>query len=311
MRSVQPGIEIVFATHNGERTLPRMIAALKALAPPQRPWRILAVDNASTDRTAALLHEAAAALPLQVLSCAEPGKMPALKVAARHLTGDLILFTDDDVEPDPHWLTAYEAAADGAGDAIAVFGGPIEPAPLEELTPWFAASERYHAELFARSDQPDGAVDAEAHIYGPNFLIRCQHVDVLDTIAPGVGPTFAAGKARTFAMGEDSLMVARVAKRGAGAMYVRDARVKHLVRRFQTELPFMLDRAERHGRGAAIRYLSAKPTLGRRASFFMEYAPRAGSPSGEAVPATPESFERLWRARWALGAVKATLFDAV
>jgi glucosyl-dolichyl phosphate glucuronosyltransferase len=308
---VQPGIEIVIATHNGERTLPRMIAALKVLERPQRPCRILAVDNASTDRTAALLHEAAAALPIQVLSCAEPGKMPALKVAAQHLTGDLVLFTDDDVEPDPAWLTAYETAADRAGDAIGVFGGPIQPAPLEELTPWFAASERYHAELFARSDEAEGPVDAEAHIYGPNFLIRRQHIDVLDAIAPGVGPTFAAGKARTFAMGEDSLIVAHVAKRGAGAVYVREACVKHLVRRFQTELPFMLDRAERHGRGAALRYLTAKPTFGRRATFFMEYAPRAGAPSGEGAAAIPETFERLWRARWALGAVKATLFNAV
>lgn len=307
---MQPGIEIVFATHNGERTLPRMLAALKTLTPPRRPWRVIAVDNASTDGAAAILQAASAELPLLALACAEPGKMPALKTAARHLTGDLVLFTDDDVEPDPAWLTAYEAAADSVGETIGVFGGPIAPAPLEELTPWFAASQRYHAELFAKSDQPGGAVDAEAHIYGPNFLIRRAHVDVLETIAPGVGPTFAASKARTFAMGEDSLIVARVARR-SGALYVRDARVKHLVRRFQTELPFMLDRAERHGRGAAIRYLAAKPTLSRRVSFLMEYAPKAGAPSGEGVAATPENFERLWLARWARGAVKAMLLDAV
>jgi glycosyltransferase involved in cell wall biosynthesis len=305
---VQPGLEIVFATHNGERTLPRMIAALKALTPPRRPWRILAVDNASTDGTAALLNAAAAELPMLVLSCAEPGKMPALKAAAQHLTGDLVLFTDDDVEPDPQWLTAYEAAADRVGESVGVFGGPIEPAPLEELTPWFEASRRFHSELFARSDQPDGAVDAEAHIYGPNFLIRRSHIGVLDTIGANVGPTFAGARARTFAMGEDSLIVARVAS-ASGALYVRDARVKHLARRFQTELPFMLDRAERHGRGAAIRYVAAKPTLGRRVSFALEYALKAGSPNGGGAEATPEAFERLWLKRWALGAVKGVLLD--
>jgi len=307
---VATGIDIVFATHNGERTLPRMLAALKAIAPPRRPWRVVAVDNASTDRSAALLREAAGDLPMLVLACAEPGKMPALKAAAKHLSGDLVVFTDDDVEPSPVWLQAYEAAADRASDQVGVFGGPITPTPLEELSPWFALSRRHHAELFALTDQPDGPVDAEAHIYGPNFLIRRRHLDVLDTIASGVGPTFAAGKRRTFAMGEDSLIVARVASRGAGAVYVRDARVGHLVRRFQTELPFMLDRAERHGRGAAIRDLAGKPgAISRRVRLVLQNALGAGAPNRADAEPSAETFERLWRARWKLGAVKAALFD--
>ncbi len=302
------GIDIVFATHNGERTLPRMLAAFKALIPPSRPWRIVAVDNASTDRSADLLREAAERLPMLVLACAEPGKMPALKTAAKHLCGDLVLFTDDDIEPDPVWLNAYEAAADRAGAPVGVFGGPIVPTPLEDLTPWFAVSQIRYAELFAASDRPDGPVDAEAHIYGPNFLIRREHIGVLDTITPGVGPTFAPGKRRTFAMGEDSLIVSRVAQR-SGALYVREARVRHLVRRFQTELPFMLDRAERHGRGVAIRDIAANPTFRRRLRILMQNAAGLVSPSGASAQPSAETFDRLWLARWKLGAVKAALFD--
>lgn len=311
MPVVSTGIDIVFATHNGERTLPRMLAALKALAAPRRPWRVVAVDNASTDQTAALLRAAAADLPMLILNCAEPGKMPALKTAAQQLSGDLVLFTDDDVTPAPAWLQAYEAAADQAGDSVGVFGGPITPTPLEELSPWFEVSRRYHAELFALSDEPDGWVDAEAHIYGPNFLIRRAHIDVLDTIAAGVGPTFAAQRRRNFAMGEDSLIVSRVARRGAGAIYVRAAHVGHLVRRFQTELPFMLDRAERHGRGAAIRDLAGKPgAIARRLRIVLQNTPGAGAPAGAGAVPTAETFERLWLARWKLGALKAALFDS-
>jgi glucosyl-dolichyl phosphate glucuronosyltransferase len=308
---VGTGIDIVFATHNGERTLPLMLAALRTLAPPRRPWRVVAVDNASTDRSAALLRDAAADLPMLILACAEPGKMPALKMAAKHVSGDLVLFTDDDVTPAPAWLQAYEAGADQAGEDVGVFGGPITPTPMEELSPWFESSRRYHAELFALTDEPDGWVDAEAHIYGPNFLIRRTHIDVLDTIAAGVGPTFSAQRRRTFAMGEDSLIVSRVAGRGAGAIYVRAARVGHLVRRFQTDLGFMLDRAERHGRGAAIRDLAGKPgAITRRLRIVMQNAPGAGAPSGAGAAPSAETFERLWLARWRLGAIKAALFDS-
>src|SRR5438552_3549431 len=148
------GIDLVFATHNGARTLPRMLAALERLYPPSRPWRVLAVDNASTDETAAILNRWAERLPLQVLSCSTPGKMPALRMAAPLTDGDLVVFTDDDVEPDPRWLRAYETAADASPQA-GIFGGPINPAPVEPLEVWYELSRAHHAELFARAEVPD------------------------------------------------------------------------------------------------------------------------------------------------------------
>lgn len=60
-------IDILFTTHNGARTLPRMLEALSRLSPPKRPVRILAVNNGSTDETASILAGWDGKLPLVFL----------------------------------------------------------------------------------------------------------------------------------------------------------------------------------------------------------------------------------------------------
>lgn len=268
------------------------------------PWRIIAVDNASTDATAGLLQEATRRLPLTVLHCPDPGKMPALKSGAASVTGDFVLFTDDDVEPDSHWLQAYEAAANSFPQS-SLFGGPIVPTPMEPVTPWFQASVAHHAELFAFSDEPDGPVDAPAHIYGPNFFVHRKHIDVLADVAGGLGPTFTRGKKLSFAMGEDTMIMELLSARGANPRYVRRASVNHLVRTFQTEPLFMLERATRHGRGSAIRFVEAKQrSVLRRLATVARNVPRAlKSGRLDGMPASAETFNALWDIHWARGAV--------
>jgi hypothetical protein len=297
-------LTVLFATHNGQRTLPRMMAALERLEPPVRPWRIVAVDNASTDDTPQILADAATRLPMTVLHCPIPGKLPALKMGAAEATGDLVVFTDDDVEPVPGWLRAYEAAADAHPEA-GFFGGPITPIALEPLSPWYDVSERFHGELFARSQIEDGPIDPEDDLFGPNFLLRREHLDVLDATPDWIGPTFEAGKAKSFPLCDDTAIMMAASSKGLIARGVAAARVSHLVRGFQTELQFMLERAQRHGRGWAIHYLSAEgPTLKRRLGVVAKSVTGGGLTPPKPDVAAPDAdrFEKLWRANWLHGA---------
>jgi glycosyltransferase involved in cell wall biosynthesis len=300
------GLTVLFATHNGARTLPRMLAALAGATPPRRPWRVVAVDNASTDGSAEILR-AESRLPLQVLHCATPGKMRALIEGASVVFGDLVVITDDDVEPDPEWLTSYERAADEHPEA-GLFGGPILPTAVEDVGPWFAASVEKRAELFAYTEIADGLVaDAAAQIFGPNFMLRREHLGLLREVGTVLGPTFAARAIHSFPMGEDTLLVARAQERAIIARGVAGARVRHMVRGFQTDLDYMLERAIRHGRGWAIRYAGLQsPSLRRRLRLLLVGMAGSITFAGRGPP-EPATFNRLWRTHWMRGVVLGAL----
>lgn len=300
------GITVLFATHNGEQTLPRMIRALRRLKPPARPWRIIVVDNASTDSTPWMLAEAACELPLSIVPCPRPGKMAALRAGAAHVHGDLVVFTDDDVEPCPEWLGAYEAAADAHPEA-GLFGGPITPAPLAPLGPWFDVSAAHHVELFGKCELVDGSLDPRGALYGPNFMLRARHLDVLSTVPEQLGPRF---NNRLYPMGQDDQIMIAANERGVAARGVAEARVNHLVRPHQTDLRFMLDRAVRHGRGCALRKLRAEQTaLSGRLWLAASSLPAALLPV-DAEKAEPDArlFERLWNVHWRRGVVLGATF---
>jgi len=300
--AVLPALTVLFASHNGAQTLPRMLRALERLTPPRRPWRIIAVDNASTDETPKILREAQARLPLTILSCDAPGKAAALRRAVGEVTGDLVILTDDDVEPEPGWLTAYEAAADEHPD-FGLFAGPITPAPLGETGPWFDASAAHHPELFAKSDIGEGPLASLGEVFGPNFMLRAQYVDVLASVPENVGPRFDGAWRRRYPMGQDTRVVMAATARGAAAWGVPAARVSHLVRPHQTDLRFMLDRAIRHGRGSAIE-LVRRDRLAWARRLKLALKAMVGGVAPAAVDETrpdPAVFEALWKAHWSRG----------
>jgi glycosyltransferase involved in cell wall biosynthesis len=96
-----PRISLLFAARNEEEKLPTALAGLAALDYPA--LEIIAVDDRSTDGTAAVLSAAATKNPrLRVFHVAALpsgwlGKTHALQVAYEHATSDLLLFTDADV----------------------------------------------------------------------------------------------------------------------------------------------------------------------------------------------------------------------
>lgn len=304
-------IDVLLSTYNGARTLPLMLEALTALDPPDRPWRLVVVDNASTDSTPGVLDEWSGRLPMVRLHCPTPGKAAALRMGLDHLRGDLVVFTDDDVLPVPGWLRAYERAADSMTDCD-VFGGPIRPHPIDEPSPWFAAAGRYASELYALTDTAEGPVVAHQHLYGPNFMMRREAA--VDSVgAPtSLGPDRAGG-AVVVPMGEDTLYMLRTEARGLKAWFVREAAVRHCVRRFQTELGFILSRARRHGRGAAILQAGRAANLTTRLRLLLQSGSRAAALRarvGGVLPAAPDAaaLDLLWNYNWHLGAIAGALY---
>jgi len=117
---------VVLATFNGGARLQRMLNSMAKLAPPPGGWKLIIVDNASTDNTAQIIENYAERLPLLLLSHDVPGKNGALNKALSDIQGELIIFTDDDVIVSENWLIDYLDLAN-KNPKYAVFGGRIIP----------------------------------------------------------------------------------------------------------------------------------------------------------------------------------------
>jgi len=57
-------LTVLIATYNGARTLPRVLTACCQLESPEGGWKLVIVDNASTDQTKEIIASFSQRLPL-------------------------------------------------------------------------------------------------------------------------------------------------------------------------------------------------------------------------------------------------------
>ena len=120
-------ITVIICTWNCAELLDRTLKSLRHLHIPEGvSWELLVVNNNSPDNTDAVLDQHMRHLPLRRLFEANQGLSNARNRALTEARGDLIIWTDDDVLVDPHWLAEYHAAAQNWPEA-GYFGGMIEP----------------------------------------------------------------------------------------------------------------------------------------------------------------------------------------
>src|SRR5689334_13321643 len=123
-----PLVSVVVATHNRSALLAQTLEAVAAQRWPRDRFEILVADNRSTDDTRHVVQRAAArsgAPSIRYLYVAEPGKSSAVNAALRLTAGDILLFTDDDVLPEPQWIERMVRALEETGADFAA--GRIVP----------------------------------------------------------------------------------------------------------------------------------------------------------------------------------------
>jgi glycosyltransferase involved in cell wall biosynthesis len=120
-------LSVAICTWNRSALLDQTLTSFRQLRiPAGLGWEILIVDNNCTDDTPAVIAKHRDALPIVPLLEAKQGQSHARNCATDAATGEVIVWTDDDVQPDPDWLANYAAAFARHPDA-AYFGGLIEP----------------------------------------------------------------------------------------------------------------------------------------------------------------------------------------
>ena len=242
-RGFEKLLTVVFSSFNGERTLETTLSAFCQLLAPAEGWKLIAVDNGSADRTMEILQTFAHRLPMQVLSVSSRGKNFALNEAIDHAVGDLVVFTDDDVVPDPDWLCELQDCA-RAHPECGIFGGPIVPRWPRPPEAW-TLKDVPLGMVYASSDPglKEGPVDV-GFIWGPNMAIKRSLFDGGFRFNTTVGPDGTM----QYAMGSESELTTRLARNGVKSWFCAAAKVEHLVREYQLSKQWVLQRFFRYGR---------------------------------------------------------------
>lgn len=235
-------ISVVIATFNGADTLPRTLDALAHMEAPPGGWRLIVVDNGSTDATPTIVRSWITRLPLLLLREPARGKSRALNLALDHCDDDLVVLTDDDVLPSPKWLVAYHAAAE-ANPGMDVFNGPIKP-HWDVVPPDYVLSRIPVGAAYGISDPSlaEGPVRCDL-VWGANMAVRGHVAGAGHRFNPDLGP-----QGRRYRSGEDDDFVLRLADSGHRMWHVHDAAVSHIIDGRQASRPWLMRRAVSIGR---------------------------------------------------------------
>jgi glycosyltransferase involved in cell wall biosynthesis len=218
-------VDIAICTWNRSVLLAQTLESLASLRIPFGiQWRVLVVDNRSTDDTQDTLEAYAEVLPLDILAEPEQGHTHARNRAVKASTADLILWTDDDVIVDPGWLEAYISAANRDSETD-FWGGRIEPFFPGGRPRWISENWRQLAGCFAARDLGDQAVELTAGSlpYGANFAVRgdLQRKNLFNP---------KLGRRGSEVVGEDELeFLRRLLAQGHRGKWVPESRLQHVI----------------------------------------------------------------------------------
>jgi L-malate glycosyltransferase len=247
---------ILLATRNRGSTLEAVLARYCELDVPAAGWDIVIVDNGSTDHTKQVVQAFSERLPISYCFEPTPGKNVALNRGLPLVTGDLIVFTDDDIFPKSDWLTQFCAAAD-SHPSYAVFSGII--APRWEAPPSEAIRRAVPLSICFGMHAPgmrEGPSDAN-HAFGGNVAIRADAFRAGHRFDPTMGP-----RSDSSPMGSETELIRRLAHDGFKVWCCEQAVVEHLIPSAHMELSWILKRAERWGRASARLDACDRPDLG-------------------------------------------------
>lgn len=218
-------VTVAICTWNRAGLLDQTLLRMQELRiPTGLSWELLIVNNNCTDNTDAIIEKHSAKLPIRRLLEKRQGHSNARNCAIDNARGELIVWTDDDVDPDLGWLSAAVEAFSRHPDAAAV-GGPIEPWFATDPDPDLMAAFRELRIGYCGVDHGPAERWLESHeaIYGANMAFRRSSVEGL-RFDPRTGRN-----GMILSNGDDVTYVAAVRNRGGKVFWAPSMRLRHYV----------------------------------------------------------------------------------
>lgn len=234
LKSLAIDASIIVCTYNRADSLLDTLKALHALtAAPGRQWEVIVVDNNSKDHTRQVVEEFRQAWPLLRYEFeSQQGLSHARNHGIASAQGDVLLFTDDDVLPEPDWLEITLAGLNRyQADACGGFIAPIWEKPPP---PWL--TERFYGFLAVRTDRNDDypIVNSGQAPFGANMAVRKM---VFEKV--GLFDTNRGRRGNVLASGEDGELFQRILASGLQAVFLGSSRVHHKVEAFRATKTYL------------------------------------------------------------------------
>jgi glucosyl-dolichyl phosphate glucuronosyltransferase len=230
-------LSIIICTCNRAASLRQTLCAIGKVRIPQGcKAEVIVVDNASTDDTADVVRSTAFS-NMTVLYLFEPhtGKSNALNSGLAMASGEILLFTDDDVVPSEDWIEQMLLCFDTTQCDAAV--GKVKLAPQLER-PWMKSLERiYLAVIDFDSGMP-------IEIVGANAAFRRSVLKCVPYFDPELG-SGALGNA------EDTLFGLQLSEAGLKTEYASRAVVVHQPEQSRLTRGALLNAARQRARSNA------------------------------------------------------------
>ncbi len=221
-------VSVIIPTNNRARRLPDLFDDFAKLEMPKGlTWEFLIIDNASKDETPEIIRHEIARGRLPLVHLHEPltGKSRALNSAMAKSTGDLIVFTDDDVSPTTGWLTAYYEASQKY-HWIEGFGGRVLPLWEEGAAPSWLSDELESSlpdALFCRCDmgETEKLFADQGVPGGGNAALKRDAIKKMREFREDIGP------GTLFPYAEDTEYFRRLYRGGGHYVYLPSALIYH------------------------------------------------------------------------------------
>lgn len=286
-------LTVLFATRNRAAILRNVLESFCHLQSPASGWKLVVVDNGSTDETPQVIASFLDRLPLQPVCEPRLGKNHALNTGLELLDGDLAVLTDDDVFPHADWLVQFRRAADTL-PAYTIFGGAVVPRWEVSPPPWLEWIDLAPIFTITPASMKEGELPPAqvTLVQGPCMAIRTCVFRSGTRFDPSIGP-----RGSNYPMGSETELLLRLSRHGHRAWHVQGAVVEHFVRGEQLNKAWVLRRAVRFGRGWCRMAPNKKLWIGVPRHLFRDI------PKQAVLMATAFALSRkgaLLRAHWRL-----------
>ena len=228
-------VTVAICSWNRPALLRQTLGALGGLCVrPDTRWDLLIVNNGCAKSTTEVCRAFAGTLPIREVREPRLGLSHARNAALDQACGDYVLWTDDDVLPDPHWLEAFLESTE-RHPAASAFGGRVDPwfqvPPDPDLLEAFPALRRGFCGLDHGPEEIE--LPPGKNVFGANMAFAMSAIRDM-RFDPNLGRS-----GRRQIGGEELKFVEQLRARGGRVVWCPAMRLRHLVAQERATLSYL------------------------------------------------------------------------